>query len=454
MSDNRNATSSWSGYSHQGSLGIFVALQKINQLYAEDKSLDGWKVIYENAEDFDIQNNGIVDSRHQVKAYKDAKYPNDIKDVLSIQKYELVEGVKKLTVKGFEICKFDNQCNPLPIEVEDYSRYIHVITEIKGYGLDSIEFNRLYSANFIDNPNKIKLFEYPDNKKFCSLDDEQNNIKKFCKNEIKNILERNNHSKKEDESYFSGMYDGLQFLLDEEIRQKHMLGSGNYPELDFKKIYDYITSDNDFIQSDIFRLRSSFYNVYLKYKMELDEEEVEVNEYEADIDKLVHEIYIMDNAEFMKFLENIHIDKNDFNINMNINEDGLKEVFFYCLFNYKYFDKRKISFKNSEDLIFVLTTINSTRVSLSKDIINNHNITECLFKNNYIINLHKSESLFDTISTLKNFTKYQNDNNWKNLEETMDRYVTDNDFFLHPKYIKLIKISDLEKENLEKVLND
>ena len=26
-------------------------------------------------EDFDIQNNGTVDSRHQVKAYKDAKYP-------------------------------------------------------------------------------------------------------------------------------------------------------------------------------------------------------------------------------------------------------------------------------------------------------------------------------------------------------------------------------------------
>lgn len=36
----------------------------------------------------------------------------------------------------------------------------------------------------------------------------------------------------------------------------------------------------------------------------------------------------------------------------------------------------------------------------------------------------------------------------------MDRYVTHNDFFLHPKDIKLIKISDLEKQNLEKVLND
>ncbi|RBQ28759.1 ABC-three component system protein [Aliarcobacter vitoriensis] len=455
MSDNRNATSSWSGYSHQGSLGIFVALQKINQLFADDKSLDGWKVIYENAEDFDIQNNGTVDSRHQVKAYKDAKYPNDIKDVLSIQNYELVEGKKKLTVKGFQIRSFDNLCNPLNIEVDDESRYLHVITEILGLNLSEDEFTRTYSGcTYVSNPNNVKLFEYPDNKKFCSLGGTESKIKEFCKNEIKIILEKINHVKKEDNSYFSGMYDGLQFLLDEEIRQKHILGSGNYPELNFKKIYDYITSDNEFIQSDIFRLRSSFYNVYLKYKIELDEEEIEVYEYEKEMDNLIHEIYIMDDDKFIKFLENIHIDKNDFNINMNINEDGLKEVFFHCLFNYKYFDKRKISFKNSEDLIFVLTTINSTRVSLSKDIINNHNITESLFKNNYIINLHKSESLFDTISTLKNFTQYQNDNNWKDLEEAMDRYVTEKDFFLHPKDIKLIKISDLKEQNLEKVLND
>ncbi len=460
MSDNRNATSSWSGYSHQGSLGIFVALQKINKLKNNEEDITNWKVIYENAEDFDIQNDGSVDSRHQVKAHKDAKYPNDIKDVLSIQKYELVDGVKKLTVKGFEICKFDDYCNPLTIQVNNDSRYIHVITEIKGFELNRTDFEREYSqATYVENPNNIKLFEYPDNKKFCSLDDyitrtDKSKIKEFCKNEIKIILERIGHPKKGDNSFFSGIYDGLQFLLDEEIRQKHILGSGNYPELDFKKIYDYITLDNDLIQSDIFRLRSSFYNVYLKYKIELDDEGIEVHEYEKDIDKLIHEIYIMDDDKFIKFLENIHIDKNDFNINMNINEDGLKEVFFYCLFNYKYFDQRRISFKNSEDLIFVLTTINSTRVSLSKDIINNHNITESLFKNNYIINLYKSESLFNTISTLKNFTQYQNDNNWKDLEETMDRYVSDNDFFLHPKDIKLIKISDLEEQNLEKVLND
>lgn len=455
MSDNRNATSSWSGYSHQGSLGIFVALQKINKLKEDGEDITNWKLIYENAEDFDIQNNSIVDSRHQVKAYKNAEYPNDIKDVLSIQKYEIVNSTKKLTVKGFQICGFDDNCNPLSIEVNDNSRYVHVITEIKGFELNKTDFEREYPrATYIDNLNNIKLFEYPDSKKFCPINENESKIKEFCKNEIKNILERANHPKTEDNSYTAGMYDGLQFLLDEEIRKKHVQGSGNYPELTFNEIYDFVISNNDFEKSDFFRLRSSFYNVYLKYKIELDEEGIEVYEYEKNIDKLIHEIYIMNNDKFIKFLENIHIDKNDFNVNRNINEDGLKEVFFYCLFNYKYFDKGKISFKNSEDLIFVLTTINSMRVSLSKDIINNHNITKSLFTNNYIINQHKSESLFDTISTLKNFTQYQNDNNWKDLEESMNRYVTDNDFFLHPKDIKLIKIDDLEKQNLEKVSND
>ena len=111
--------------------------------------------------------------------------------MLSIQKYELVDGVKKLTVKGFEICKFDDYCNPLTIQVNNDSRYIHVITEIKGFELNRTDFEREYSqATYVENPNNIKLFEYPDNKKFCSLDDyitrtDKSKIKEFCKNEIK-----------------------------------------------------------------------------------------------------------------------------------------------------------------------------------------------------------------------------------------------------------------------------
>ncbi|MCT7609748.1 hypothetical protein N5U14_02700 [Aliarcobacter butzleri] len=456
MSDNRNATSSWSGYSHQGSLGIFVALQKINKLKENGEDITNWKVIYENAEDFDIQNNDTVDSRHQVKAYRDAKYPNDIKDVLSIQNYELVEGKKKLTVKGFQIRSFDNNCNPSNIEVDDESRYLHVITKILGLNLSEDEFNRTYSGcTYVSNPNNVKLYEYPDNKKFCSLDERESKIKEFCKNEIKIILERINHVKKEDNSYFSGMYDGLQFLLDEEIRQKHMLGSGNYPELNFRKIYDYITSDNDFMQSDIFRLRSSFYNVYLNYKVELDELGIDVSEYEETVEEIVEEIYKLEDSKFENFLKNIHIEDLDFERDRDINKNGLKSVFFHCLFRFKNFNQDLISLKCIDNkLTYVLTTINSDDPFLPKNILSNKSISKEIFEKNYIVNKHITKGLIELITQLPNFTQYRNEENTNNWSNIGNRIVDDNDFFLNPKDIKLIKISDLEEENLEKVLND
>ena len=456
MSDNRNATSSWSGYSHQGSLGIFVALQKINKLKEDGEDITNWKVIYENAEDFDIQNNGIVDSRHQVKAYSDAKYPNDIKDVLSIQNYELVEGKKKLTVKGFQIRSFDNLCNPSNIEVDGESRYLHVITEILGLNLSEADFIRTYSGcTYVSNPNNVKLYEYPDNKKYCSLDEREDKIKEFSKNEIKIILERINHVKKGDNSYFSGMYDGLQFLLDEEIRQKHILGSGNYPELNFKKIYDYITSDNDFMQSDIFRLRSSFYNVYLNYKVELDELGIDVSEYEETVEEIVEEIYKLEDIKFEKFLKNIHIEDLDFERDRDINKNGLKSVFFHCLFRFKNFNQDLISLKCKDNkLTYVLTTINSDDPFLPKNILLNKSISKEIFEKNYIVNKHITKGLIELITQLPNFTQYRNEENTNNWSDIGNRMVDDNDFFLHPKDIKLIKISDLEEQNLEKVLND
>ena len=35
-----NATSSWSGYNHQGQVGIFLALKELNELLQKDKELE------------------------------------------------------------------------------------------------------------------------------------------------------------------------------------------------------------------------------------------------------------------------------------------------------------------------------------------------------------------------------------------------------------------------------
>lgn len=458
MSDNRNATSSWSGYSHQGKLGIFVALQKINELLEQSTSIDNWKVIYENAEDFDIvESNNNVNSRHQVKAYNNAKYPNDVKDVLTIQEYSMVDGLPKLTQKGFQIRKFDQvNGNPLAIEVDENSRFLHVISEIKGFYLSENDFNTQYSgAAYVSNPNNVKLFKYPNSEQYCSLSTSE--LKEFCKIEIMHICQRCNHTEKDNSAYHSGMFDGLMELLDNEIRQKHILGSYHYPELSFQKIHEYIISSNNFTESDIFRLRRSFSDSYLEYKIELDVSGIDFSENEANVETLIKEIYELDDNKFLNFLQNIHIEDEKFTKNTNININGLKEVFFHCLINYKNFDKLQISFTCKKKFTYVLTTINSDDKLLPRRIVLNSNITKNIFEKNYIINKYLSLSLIDSILEIKDYTKYKNEldtNNWKNFEDVTTRLVSDNDLFLNPKDIKLISISDLYSKDLEKAKDE
>src|SRR5699024_8837440 len=141
----RNATASWSGYSHQGKVGILVSLTQINELLELEnvnensigseieKILDDWIIEFEAAEDFDIKYQHTVQSRHQVKAKKNAKYPNDYKDVLGILKYEVKDGTKRILSNGFQICSFDENGTPQEIEVDKDSRFLHTITKVNGF---------------------------------------------------------------------------------------------------------------------------------------------------------------------------------------------------------------------------------------------------------------------------------------------------------------------------------
>ena len=146
--DYRNATGSWSGYLHQGKVGLLVGLQKINELITNRDQLDDWIIEYESAEDFDIKKGSEVFSRHQVKAYKDANFPNDYKDVLGILEYE----GRKIKTKGFKICSFDKDGNSRHIEVDEESRFLHTIRPINGFYMSEKELKKNYPrATFIEN---------------------------------------------------------------------------------------------------------------------------------------------------------------------------------------------------------------------------------------------------------------------------------------------------------------
>ena len=73
--EKNNATSSWSGYNHQGQVGIFLALKELSELIQNDEDFRGYSVQFEkeDGEDIDIVKGIEVISRHQVKANKNKK---------------------------------------------------------------------------------------------------------------------------------------------------------------------------------------------------------------------------------------------------------------------------------------------------------------------------------------------------------------------------------------------
>lgn len=84
VDQNRNATSSWSGYIHQGKVGFLVALRQLRWcIENEIENFEDYAIRYENAEDFDIVGNEEqVLSRHQVKAYINGNEREDYSDLL------------------------------------------------------------------------------------------------------------------------------------------------------------------------------------------------------------------------------------------------------------------------------------------------------------------------------------------------------------------------------------
>lgn len=92
VDQNRNATSSWSGYIHQGKVGFLVALRQLRQCIEAGVSYEEYSIRYENAEDFDIiGNEGQVLSRHQVKAYTDGTSRERYSTLFNIQKRDYRE---------------------------------------------------------------------------------------------------------------------------------------------------------------------------------------------------------------------------------------------------------------------------------------------------------------------------------------------------------------------------
>lgn len=358
-----NATSSWSGYNHQGQVGIFLALNELNKLVQANFSHENYSVEFEkeDGEDVDIVHNNKVISRHQVKAKTTSKNLNDYSDVLN----------------GFNING-----------VDENSRYLHTIREVIGFNLSKEEFEKLPNKpNFIPNSLNIKLYEYPDGSEYCELkSDNESKVDTFCKNEIRNILQKLNSSLRDDNEHIEETLFGLKDLLCIKVREAHETGKGEHPVISFQEIYSFVVSTQKRERQAIHRAKTLF-ELYWNENFKND---IEVT--------IINEILNLADDDFQRLLIDLHPDHNISQIQNKNNLDNLidRNSFKYILYNFIRWCKKEnfildnLFYQTNQDT-FRLSMINAPKPAagiVKNDIIKNIKFIKASFDTDYLINMN------------------------------------------------------------------
>lgn len=322
---NRNATASWSGYSHQGLVGILIAVRDMRNLILEGRQneFDIHYLEYENNEDVAISKQiggepKELISVHQVKAYySQGHLLSTYKSVFTGAPIYEHDANGKL-LKDSEGNKIETGSYE-PGQWCDSSNFLHTVENIRNWPTDN-DFSSVGG-----NPNDIKRYEYSRNIFFCGTDQ----ISDFIITELvsDNFLAGNNGS--------AGMsLKRLTFELDKKIRTEHATkdSKNDYEiQFSFKDIFDIIHDSKDISQNESYICRNMFYELYYEAlkKSSLSDDEI------SEIDLLIDQIYhSFSDTDFLLFLRRLSLNRNSKNQHIThstYNEDGLKQVFFKLL---------------------------------------------------------------------------------------------------------------------------
>ncbi|MDQ0222989.1 ABC-three component system protein [Streptococcus moroccensis] len=394
VDQNRNATSSWSGYIHQGKVGFLVALRQLRQCIKDNVNYEEYSIRYENAEDFDIiGNDGQVLSRHQVKAYINGNGREDYSDLFNIQKRKFEDGKEKIDTKGFQIHSFDGQGKIKSVDVRTDSRYVHVIVDVIDFKLSRYEYLKKDGRrkNYTDNNSCIQLYPYDREKNICycplSQDYSNDKIREYCITEIKEILILEKSLLKENESHLQQVY--LRYigaLLDHSIGAAH--NESGFPKISLKEIFAIIEEEAP--KDEVYEMKNTLIYSWEKYH----------RDYVSDIsdddfklmDKIINQLLSMSKEEFCEFVRMVlpheKSDEDFFKI-FNIT---LLERIFYSLIK----DVRKFSFKHYSFLDEVKKSYRFSLIDIEespgriatviKNIIDNSEFLKATFNHDFLIN--------------------------------------------------------------------
>ncbi|WP_348799158.1 ABC-three component system protein [Flavobacterium adhaerens] len=410
----RNATASWSGYSHQGQVGLLVALKEMRRLMQADlqNEFDSHFVEYENREDVAIskqlQNTPKeLISVHQVKAYySQGHLINTYKSVF----------IKNEQYKRDEDGEYILDQDGEKIELDDYvddqwggiNNYLHTSTEITNWA-------DVYFQGIGGNPFNVERYPYSSIKSYCGTDEIADLI-------IKELNSSDFHNGNNGASTIT--LNHLTFKLDEKIRHEHATkdGKAEYDiKFSFQELHSIINDDFDVLTNNIFQSRKLFYEEFVKnviaHQDDDDNEQIEILR-----QTIIKKLYELSDSNFLNFLRKLNL-----NVNLkyshlpqyNFNPEGIKNVFMKILLEIKNTSPEVIEnsvqyTKGDEKLKYVLTTITSEEDDVKlviSEILENLQSQNILWENHALINRYITSNFSDNIPKITNINIKSKDGN-------------------------------------------
>lgn len=385
---NRNATASWSGYSHQGQVGLLVALRKMQE---NGIDLDTHYVQFETHEDVAIYEEPIGRPRtyltvHQVKAYYSAT------------------NFYKSTYNGVLNGNFD----------PGNEKYLHTAVEISDW-----------DTSATTNDNGVLRYAYTATQNYCGTTD----IEMFIKAELKTIL--NAAQPVIDEAYYR-----LSFELDHRIRLEHQKAHKHLFDIKFslQEINQLVQSVETFAKKEIYDCRKLFYDTYIDI---VKNENLTQNRIDSIQENIIKQINALDDSNFLLFLQRLNLNETPDRLKQSqiyYNSPGLKQVFFRMIIDIIHTDpaltENVVKYnKDAEPSKFVLTAIieeERDQLTVVENILTNLKSQNILWENHSLINRNIEIELVNRNPAI-------------NMVATIEQKADDKDKFMSFTNSKLVK---------------
>lgn len=344
----RNATASWSGYSHQGQVGLLVALRKIQE---DGIDLSNHFVEFENTEDvaiYELAQDGSKNflSVHQVKAY-----------------YSDGNNTKS---------KYTSVLNG-PFQGAG-SRYLHTVVDITNW-----------DATTVTNTNNVERYPYRSTQFHCNTTE----IEEFILEELNKIFP-DNHSRAQ------LAYKKLSFELDNRIRTEHKKAMKALFDIKFslQEIDNIIKDQSIFASHGIYECRKIFYETFIEVITEDGVPDEKREFLENGVVKWINDLDDDNFNQFLQYLNICELPKDLKRSQIIANKNGLQQVFFRLLIEVLELEplQEQNLIKYRKDNInsdFVITSIIQElrrSASVVKNIIDNLHSMNLLWENHQLIN--------------------------------------------------------------------